>query len=208
MIFVFVQCCTFHLPLIFSNFYSIYCYLFPNFMFTYYFRLRIRPRCLLDVTKRDTKTRVLGMDVDVPIGFAPAAMQKMAHPDGEIGGARGKDFLESAFLWAPLHIQCSNHFSSMVLVLWMYFSPLISPLFFSSLFRPLFLVFFCFLISTFIYLFIFFNSSFSFSLFFLLCVFSHFFLLIFFFLSLQLLFDGVWSYISPLIISSHSFIIM
>lgn len=31
------------------------------------------------------------MDVDFPVGFAPSAMQKMAHPDGEIGAARGKE---------------------------------------------------------------------------------------------------------------------
>lgn len=60
------------------------------FIILYYFRLRIRPRCLQDVTVRDLKTNVLGLDVNVPIGVAPTAMQKMAHPDGEIGNARGK----------------------------------------------------------------------------------------------------------------------
>lgn len=31
------------------------------------------------------------MDFDIPIGVSPSAMQKMAHPDGEIGNARGKN---------------------------------------------------------------------------------------------------------------------
>ncbi|XKL62539.1 hypothetical protein PGB90_002372 [Kerria lacca] len=51
-------------------------------------KLRIRPRCLIDVSKRDTSTEVLGFKVKVPIGVSPSAMQKMAHPEGEIGNAR------------------------------------------------------------------------------------------------------------------------
>lgn len=30
------------------------------------------------------------MDVDVPIGVSPTGLQKLAHPEGEIGNARGK----------------------------------------------------------------------------------------------------------------------
>lgn len=46
-------------------------------------RLRLMPKVLIDVTKVDTHTTVLGERVTSPICIAPTAMQKMAHPDGE-----------------------------------------------------------------------------------------------------------------------------
>lgn len=52
-------------------------------------RLRIRPRFLnRDVSKRDLSANFLGNHVSCPIGVAPTAMQKLAHPDGEAGSAR------------------------------------------------------------------------------------------------------------------------
>lgn len=55
-------------------------------------RLRVRPRVLIDVSKRSTKTNVLGIDLDMPIGIAPTAMQRMAHCDGEKATARGRKY--------------------------------------------------------------------------------------------------------------------
>ncbi|KAL1426965.1 hypothetical protein MTO96_003262 [Rhipicephalus appendiculatus] len=46
-------------------------------------RLRFRPQVLVDVSKRSTATTVLGREISMPIGIAPSAMQKMAHPVGE-----------------------------------------------------------------------------------------------------------------------------
>ena len=43
-----------------------------------------------DVSRRDQSTTVLGREVMMPIGIAPTAMQRMAHPDGECGNARGE----------------------------------------------------------------------------------------------------------------------
>lgn len=43
-----------------------------------------------DVSRRDQSTTVLGRKVMMPIGIAPTAMQRMAHPDGECGNARGE----------------------------------------------------------------------------------------------------------------------
>jgi len=43
-----------------------------------------------DVSGRDQSTTVLGREVTMPIGIAPTAMQRMAHPDGECGNARGE----------------------------------------------------------------------------------------------------------------------
>lgn len=51
-------------------------------------RLRLRPRILRDVSRVDTKTTVLGQPVAFPICLAPTAMQRMAHPDGEVATAR------------------------------------------------------------------------------------------------------------------------
>ncbi|XP_055700657.1 uncharacterized protein LOC129800361 [Phlebotomus papatasi] len=51
-------------------------------------KIRIRPRYLNDVSKRTTQTRVMGLDLDMPVAIAPTAMQKMAHPEGEVANAR------------------------------------------------------------------------------------------------------------------------
>ncbi|KAF3325683.1 peroxisomal (S)-2-hydroxy-acid oxidase GLO3-like protein [Carex littledalei] len=51
-------------------------------------RILFRPRVLVDVTKIDMTTTVLGFKISIPIMIAPSAMQKMAHPDGELATAR------------------------------------------------------------------------------------------------------------------------
>ncbi|XP_072165889.1 2-Hydroxyacid oxidase 1-like [Diadema setosum] len=51
-------------------------------------RLRIRPRILRDVSVRDLSTTVLGQPLPFPIAIAPTAMQRMAHPEGELATAR------------------------------------------------------------------------------------------------------------------------
>ncbi|PSN47506.1 Peroxisomal (S)-2-hydroxy-acid oxidase GLO5 [Blattella germanica] len=53
-------------------------------------RLRIRPRFMRDVSRRDQSTVVLGSRLSMPVGIAPTAMQKMAHPEGECANARGE----------------------------------------------------------------------------------------------------------------------
>ncbi|XP_017301714.1 peroxisomal (S)-2-hydroxy-acid oxidase GLO3-like isoform X2 [Diaphorina citri] len=50
-------------------------------------RLRIRPRVMRDLSKRTLVTDALGHPVQIPIGVSPAAMQKLAHEEGEIGNA-------------------------------------------------------------------------------------------------------------------------
>ena len=50
---------------------------------------KIRPFFLRkDVTARDTRTSFLGTPVSSPIGVAPTAMQRMAHPEGELATAK------------------------------------------------------------------------------------------------------------------------
>ncbi|XP_043525277.1 peroxisomal (S)-2-hydroxy-acid oxidase GLO5 [Frieseomelitta varia] len=51
-------------------------------------KYRIRPRFLRNVSKRDLTTTILGERISMPLGVAPAAMQRMAHPEGECANAR------------------------------------------------------------------------------------------------------------------------
>jgi isopentenyl diphosphate isomerase/L-lactate dehydrogenase-like FMN-dependent dehydrogenase len=51
-------------------------------------RLTLRPRVLANVSGVSTAATVLGHDVSMPIGVAPVAFQRLAHPDGEVATAR------------------------------------------------------------------------------------------------------------------------
>ncbi len=53
-----------------------------------YRRLRLLPRVLVDVSKVDPATTVLGQRVAFPVLLAPTAFQGLAHPDGELATAR------------------------------------------------------------------------------------------------------------------------
>src|SRR5437867_289137 len=52
-------------------------------------RWAIRPRVLVDVTRRDTSTMVLGERVTMPVLVAPTALHGLVHPEGELATARG-----------------------------------------------------------------------------------------------------------------------
>jgi len=49
----------------------------------------LRPRVLVDVSKRDTSTTVLGERISMPILVAPTAFHGLVHPEGETATARG-----------------------------------------------------------------------------------------------------------------------
>src|ERR687885_226400 len=51
-------------------------------------RIRLRPKCLVDVGSCDLATTVLGTPVSMPVLVAPTAFQRLAHPDGECATAR------------------------------------------------------------------------------------------------------------------------
>src|SRR3954447_14344748 len=51
-------------------------------------RFRLRPRVLRDVSTLDLTTTLLGAPLVCPIGVAPMAFQRLAHPDAEPGTAR------------------------------------------------------------------------------------------------------------------------
>jgi isopentenyl diphosphate isomerase/L-lactate dehydrogenase-like FMN-dependent dehydrogenase len=52
---------------------------------TVYRQILLRPRVFVDCTRCDTSTSFLGHKVKVPIYVSPAAMARLAHPDGEWG---------------------------------------------------------------------------------------------------------------------------
>jgi isopentenyl diphosphate isomerase/L-lactate dehydrogenase-like FMN-dependent dehydrogenase len=51
-------------------------------------RRKLRPRVLVDVSSVSTATTVLGTQIALPILIAPLALQRLAHPDGELATAR------------------------------------------------------------------------------------------------------------------------
>ena len=53
-----------------------------------YRKYRLRPRVLRNVSRIDSSVEVFGTKNSVPFGVAPAAMQRLAHPDGELATAR------------------------------------------------------------------------------------------------------------------------
>ena len=53
-----------------------------------YERIRLRPRVLRDISKRDLTTTVLGETISMPIMVAPTAFHCMAHSEGEVAAAR------------------------------------------------------------------------------------------------------------------------
>ncbi|KAI5475171.1 mitochondrial chaperone BCS1 [Pseudohyphozyma bogoriensis] len=50
--------------------------------------IRFRPRTLIDVSKSDVSTKMLGYDTTLPIFVSPAAGGKLAHPEGELALVR------------------------------------------------------------------------------------------------------------------------
>lgn len=53
--------------------------------------IALRYRTMVDVSSRSLETTILGTPVSMPVLIAPTAMQKLAHPDGEIGMARAAE---------------------------------------------------------------------------------------------------------------------
>jgi 4-hydroxymandelate oxidase len=51
-------------------------------------RIKVHYRVLVDVSKRDLSTTILGQKISLPIIFAPTAFHKLAHPDGELATVR------------------------------------------------------------------------------------------------------------------------
>eukprot|EP00095_Tigriopus_kingsejongensis_P000169 maker-scaffold487_size158652-snap-gene-0.44 protein:Tk00169 transcript:maker-scaffold487_size158652-snap-gene-0.44-mRNA-1 annotation:"e3 ubiquitin-protein ligase rfwd2-like" len=65
-------------------------------------RFRIAPKMLVDVSRRDLSNSVLGRSVNFPIGIAPTAMQRMAHPEGECASARAAQEMGTIFILSTI----------------------------------------------------------------------------------------------------------
>jgi len=63
-----------------------------------YDRKSLRPRVLVDVSKVETRVRLLGLDLPHPILLAPGAYQKLLHREGEVATARGAASAEAVFV--------------------------------------------------------------------------------------------------------------
>lgn len=46
-------------------------------------RIWWRPRVLRDVRRRDTRVKVLGRELEMPVFVSPAALARLVHPEGE-----------------------------------------------------------------------------------------------------------------------------
>ncbi|KAL8750510.1 MAG: hypothetical protein Q9184_006404, partial [Pyrenodesmia sp. 2 TL-2023] len=56
---------------------------------SFFDRIWFRPRVLRDVRERDTRSKIMGQDVSMPVFVSPAALARLVHPDGEKAIARG-----------------------------------------------------------------------------------------------------------------------
>ncbi|KAG1652501.1 Hydroxyacid oxidase 1 [Nymphon striatum] len=65
-------------------------------------RLRLKPRVLRDVSKRCHETTILGDKIKFPICVSPTAMQRMAHPDGEVATAKAAESVGTAMILSTI----------------------------------------------------------------------------------------------------------
>lgn len=61
-------------------------------------RIMLRPRVLAEVASLDTRVELLGLSLPHPILLAPAAYQRMMHPEGELATARGAGVMGAPFV--------------------------------------------------------------------------------------------------------------
>src|SRR5262245_27108295 len=67
-----------------------------------YEKLALHYRVLVDVSKRDLSTTVLGQRVAMPILVAPTAFHRLAHKDGELASVRGAGDAGTLFILSTL----------------------------------------------------------------------------------------------------------
>lgn len=65
-------------------------------------RWALRPRVLVDVSRRETATTVLGQRVTMPVLVAPTAFHRLVHEEGEVATARGAMAEGSLFVLSTL----------------------------------------------------------------------------------------------------------
>jgi 4-hydroxymandelate oxidase len=63
-----------------------------------YDHIRLKPRALVDVSKLDTRVRLLGTDLPFPIILAPTGAQNFVHPEGEIAAVHGAAAAQATYV--------------------------------------------------------------------------------------------------------------
>src|SRR5689334_23063696 len=63
-------------------------------------RIRLLPRVLVDVSRIDTRVKLLGLDLPHPILLAPVAYQKLLHPEGEVAAVRGAGTAQAVYVFS------------------------------------------------------------------------------------------------------------
>ncbi|XP_072046096.1 2-Hydroxyacid oxidase 1-like isoform X2 [Amphiura filiformis] len=61
-------------------------------------RIRLRPRLMRDVSRRDTSTTILGHKVSFPIAIAPTALHHWVHPGGERLTAKAAESMDTGMV--------------------------------------------------------------------------------------------------------------
>jgi 4-hydroxymandelate oxidase len=61
-------------------------------------KVALRPRVLVDVSSVSLRTSLFGVDWEVPVGVAPMAYHRLAHPDGEVASAAAAAELGAGFV--------------------------------------------------------------------------------------------------------------
>ena len=69
---------------------------------TAYERIKLKPRVLRDISKRDLTTTILGQTVSMPILVAPTAFHCLAHPEGEVATARAAGKADTIMILSTL----------------------------------------------------------------------------------------------------------
>lgn len=64
--------------------------------------LWLHPRVMVDVSRRDLSTEIAGTRLALPVLIAPMALQRMAHPDGELASARAASAAGTVFTASTL----------------------------------------------------------------------------------------------------------
>jgi isopentenyl diphosphate isomerase/L-lactate dehydrogenase-like FMN-dependent dehydrogenase len=67
-----------------------------------YEQIKLKPRVLIDISKRDLSTTVLGQKVSMPIIVAPTAFHRMAHPEGEVATVRASGKADTIMILSTL----------------------------------------------------------------------------------------------------------
>ncbi len=65
-------------------------------------RISLHYRVLVDVSRRDSSTRILGTPVSMPVLVAPTAFHQMADPEGEVATARAAAAAGTVFILSTL----------------------------------------------------------------------------------------------------------